>query len=289
MVLFDIIWTELLRDLFPWAVDAFKLITELGSSAIYLAIILIIFWGIDKRLGMVTTFVYIGSSILNYWVKAILKYPRPAPSQWLTSAANYSLPSGHAQSATTFYGWLTLKINRWWMFIIGTTLIILVGISRIYLGVHWLGDVLLGWGIGIVIIILVWRFENPISDYLSKYNTYHLYIGLVILGGIAMVLTELMLPVPTDNFGGSVGIVIGIGIGLALEKKFVNFTVKTPEKETWKIFLRISIGLILVLVVYYGTSLFLSSEDVLTAALLYCLIALVGAFVWPLIFSKIDL
>jgi membrane-associated phospholipid phosphatase len=289
MVLFDTFWTELLRDLFPWAVDVFKLITELGSNTIYLAIILVIFWGVDKRIGKVTTFVYVGSSILNYWIKAIIKFPRPDPSQWWTSASNYSLPSGHAQSAATFYGWLSIKIKRWWMFIIGIALIILVGVSRIYLGVHWLGDVLLGWGIGLVIVILAWRFENPISSYLSKFNTYHLYIGLAILGGIAIILTELILPVPTDNFGGSGGIVIGIAIGLALEKKFINFTIKTPEKETFKIVLRVVIGLILVLVLYYGSSSFLSSKEVLAAALRYCLVALIGAFVWPLIFTKIDL
>jgi membrane-associated phospholipid phosphatase len=285
--LFDEIWTEIMRDLFPWAKDLFKLITELGSNTIYLAVILVIFWGINKRFAKVTVFVVVGSSILNYWLKAILKHPRPDPSLWLTSSANYSFPSGHAQSSTTFYGWLSIKIKKWWLLIFGATLIILVGISRIYLGVHWLGDVLAGWGIGIVIVTLVYRFEDPISNYLSQYNTYYIYLGLALLGGVAIILTELILPVPTDNFGGSGGIVIGLAIGLALEKKFVDF--KIPEKKTWKIMLRILIGLILVLVLYYGLSPFLPSEEVLTAALRYFLVALVGAFVWPMIFSRIDL
>ncbi len=289
MVLFDVIWTDLLRDLFPWAKDIFKLITELGSNTIYLAVILVIFWGINKRFAKVTAIVVVGSSILNYWLKAVLKHPRPDPSLWLTSASNYSFPSGHAQSSTTFYGWLSIKIKKWWLLIGSTTLIILVGMSRIYLGVHWLGDVLAGWGIGIVIVTLVYRFEQPISNYLSQYNTYYLYMGLALLGGVAIILTELILPVPTDNFGGSGGIVIGLALGLALEKKFVDFKVKIPEKKTWKIILRILIGLILVLVLYYGLSPFLPSEEVLPAALRYFLVALVGAFVWPMLFSRIDL
>ena len=279
----------MLRDLLPWAKDIFKLITELGSNTIYLAVILVIFWGINKRFAKVTAFVVVGSSILNYWLKAVLKHPRPDPSLWLTSASNYSFPSGHAQSSAAFYGWLSIKIKKWWMLIMGTSLIILVGISRIYLGVHWLGDVLAGWGIGIVIVTLVWRFEGPIAKYFSRYNTYYLYMGLALLGGVAIILTEIILPVPTDNFGGSGGIVIGLALGLALEKKYVNFEVKNPEKKTWKIILRILIGLILVLVLYYGLSPFLPSEEVLPAALRYFLVALVGAFVWPLIFSRIEL
>jgi undecaprenyl-diphosphatase len=289
LVLFDIIWTEILRDIFPWAKDVFKLITELGSNTIYLAVILVIFWGINKKFAKVTAFVVVGSAILNYWFKAILKHPRPNPSLWLASASNYSFPSGHAQSAATFYGWLTIKIQKWWTIIGGTTLILLVGISRIYLGVHWLGDVLVGWGIGLLIVTLIWRFEDSISDFLSQYNTYYLYLGLALLGAMAIILTELILPVPTDNFGGSGGMVIGLALGLALEKKYVDFKVKIPEKKTWKIILRILIGLILVLVLYYGLAPFLSSKEVLTAALRYFLVALVGAFIWPLIFSRIDL
>ena len=289
MVLFDIIWTEVLRDLFPWAKDFFRLITELGSNAIYLAVILVMFWGINKKAAKVTAFVVIGSSILNYWFKTILKHPRPDSSLWLASASNYSFPSGHTQSAATFYGWLSIKIKRWWMFIAGTTLIFLVGISRIYLGVHWLGDVLVGWGIGLTIIILIWRFEDQISNYLSQYNTYYLYTGLALLGGVAVILTELLLPVPNDNFGGSGGIVIGLALGLALEKKYIDFKVRVPEKKTWKIILRIFIGLLLVLVLYYGLGSFLPSKEVLSAALRYFLVAIVGAFIWPLIFSMIDL
>ncbi|MFX1422304.1 MAG: phosphatase PAP2 family protein [Promethearchaeota archaeon] len=260
------------RDLFPWANNIFKLITELGSNTIYLVIILVIFWGIDKRIGKLTAFVIVACSIMNYWLKAVLKHPRPDPSQWLTSASNYSLPSGHAQSAATFYGWLGLKINKWWMFVVCTILIIPVGISCVYLGIHWLGDVLLGWGVGVVIVTLIWRFENPASNYLSNCNIYYMYGGLALLGGIVIILTELIIPVPIDNFGGIGGMVIGLAIGLALEQKFVNFTVKTPEKETWRILLRIGIGLILILILYYGLSPFLSSEEALTAAFLYCFV-----------------
>ena len=291
LVLFDIYWTEFLRDLIPWGETIFKIITELGSTTIYLAVILAIFWGINKRAAIVTAFVVVGSSILNYWFKAILKHPRPDTSHWLpgVGASNYSLPSGHAQSAATFYGWISRKIKTWWMVIIGFSLIFLIGISRIYLGVHWLGDVLLGWLVGLLIVIFVWRYENSIESYLSRYNPYLIYLGLAIFGFIAIFLTEFLLPVPTDNFGGSGGILMGLAIGLALERRFVNFQTNTDEIINWMVVLRILIGLVLVLLLYYGLSPVLSSENAITAAIRYGIVALVGAFGWPLIFTKLNL
>ena len=151
MFLFDTYWTEILRELLPWALTLFKTASFLGSEYFFIAVIAIVYWTIDKQAAKRAVILLLFSSATNYWLKIILQNPRPPQSNWLpnTSASNYSLPSGHTQNSATIWGWLGLKTkdNRR---IIYVAIIMLVSFSRIYLGVHWLGDIVLGWLIGVI-------------------------------------------------------------------------------------------------------------------------------------------
>jgi len=295
MFLFDTFWTEAFRLLMPWAELFFRVITELGSDYFYVALIAVGFWAADKRASILTAFVLIISVVSNYWLKVTFKNPRPPSTNWLlgTDASNYSLPSGHAQNSTTLWGWLGIKIKTWWMSVLSTVLIVLIGLSRIYIGVHWLGDVLLGWAVGLLLLIALWRLEEPARSILSKYNPNILYLGLVVFGLVAMILTELLSPVKIegleDNFGANGGLIIGLGIGLALESRYVNFETTPKYEKKWQAALRVVIGLILVSVIMYGLSPILPTDVYWLRATRYALGAIVVAFVWPFIFKKLGL
>lgn len=286
---FDFIWTELLRELMPWAGPFFLYITELGGSNIYLAIVLIGFWAVKKRETIVFALLVIFSGMLNYWLKGAFMNPRPPETDWIegATAAGYSLPSGHAQSATVFYGWLGIKIKTWWMAIVSLALIILIGLSRVYIGVHWMGDVLLGWTVGAILIFLVWRFQKPMESYLTNYSRDLLYLLLVVFGIVVTVLTELIIQVPDDNFGANGGLLIGLAIGLWLEGRYVNFT--TESSDNLRLAFRVVIGIVLVFLVMNGLSLFLPSEIYWLRMIRYAIVAIVGAFVWPAIFQRANL
>ena len=88
----------------PWAGPFFLYVTELGGSNIYLAIILIGFWAVKKRETIVFALLILLSGMLNYWLKGAFMHPRPPETDWIegATASGYSLPSGHAQSATAF-------------------------------------------------------------------------------------------------------------------------------------------------------------------------------------------
>ncbi|OOY45831.1 bifunctional DedA family/phosphatase PAP2 family protein, partial [Solemya velum gill symbiont] len=96
-------------------------------------------------------------------LKAGLQVARP-PNAALT---NWSFPSGHAVHATVIYGFLAVLLatrlpqeRRWLVYAVTIVLVLLIGFSRLYLGVHWFSDVIAGWVLGLLwisVLGLAWR------------------------------------------------------------------------------------------------------------------------------------
>jgi membrane-associated phospholipid phosphatase len=290
--LFEFSWNQHLRDLLPNTEHFWRIITEFGGTLIYLGVFFIIFWGINKEVGRSLLTIYVASNFVNFYAKAIIANKRPPESDWLLiSASHLSTPSGHAMSATVFWGYLAMVIKKLWIWITFIILIILIGISRMYLGVHWFGDILTGWLFGITILCLVVLLKEPLNSFLSDQSITknQIYIGLAIFGLIVMLITEILYSEPTYNFGTPGGQMIGLGIGFFLENKYVNFKIEKDSSNWWRLIMRILIGLLIVLSVYLALDIFLSSSIFWQSAIQFALTLIAGIFIWPLIFKKIKL
>jgi undecaprenyl-diphosphatase len=98
----------------------------------------------------------VGASVLNVLLKAVLHRPRPEIVPHLTASTGASFPSGHAMVAAAVYLTIGLMLAetqkrravRVYLMLFFITLVLLIGSSRVYLGVHWPSDVLAGWTIG---------------------------------------------------------------------------------------------------------------------------------------------
>ncbi|MFX0156169.1 MAG: phosphatase PAP2 family protein [Candidatus Hodarchaeota archaeon] len=287
--LFNFSLNEGLRNIIPRTEYFFRFITEFGGTLLYLVIFFSVFWGIDKKIAKSLFLVYVTSNFVNYYAKAIIANERPPESQWLLIGASHlSTPSGHAMSSTVFWGYISMKAKRIVMWIISIVVITLVGLSRIYLGVHWVGDVLTGWLFGLMILLFAWIFEEKVDDLVSKHNAFYIYIGLAVLGLIFMIFTDIIYQ-STYNFGTPGGQMIGLGLGFALEHKYVNFEITYQLGEKWKIILRILIGILFVILIYFGLYLIIDSDVLWLNALHYIVTLVLGIFVWPLIFTKIGI
>lgn len=127
-----------------------KFITHFGGTFWFIIISTILLIIIkNKKIGIsiVINLILIGG--LNQLLKIIIKRPRPSEIR-LVEASRYSFPSGHSMVSMAFYGFLIYliykKVNNKYLktFLISilSILIVLVGVSRIYLGVHYTSDVL---------------------------------------------------------------------------------------------------------------------------------------------------
>jgi membrane-associated phospholipid phosphatase len=138
----------------PWLTSAMFVVTSLGSSAIAgcVAVVFGLFLIWRRRFYWFAAFVssVYGGMLLNRILKYAFQRPRPHFDDPLLSLTSYSFPSGHTMTATVLYGVLaayfftnTQDWRQRLVIVFGASLLILlVGFSRIYLGAHYLSDVL---------------------------------------------------------------------------------------------------------------------------------------------------
>ena len=139
-----------------------KVITFLGHGIpLILITLLMLFLCKNKRLGILVGTNLITVVILNNILKFIVRRARPTIFP-IVDESGYSFPSGHSMVSMAFYGFIIYLIYKnvknvklkWLVMSLLTLLIILIGVSRIYLGVHYVSDVLAGFLIAIAYLIL---------------------------------------------------------------------------------------------------------------------------------------
>ena len=139
-----------------------KIITNFGGATCLITItILLLILIKNKKIGLITLTNLVVITILNQMLKIVLKRPRPTEFR-IINETGYSFPSGHSMISMAFYGLLIYLIykkikNKYLkatLIIILLLLILAIGISRIYLGVHYVSDVIGGFLISISYLIV---------------------------------------------------------------------------------------------------------------------------------------
>ena len=186
---------ELIHRVQVWrspALDlAFRSITFLGNEGFYLLILPLLYWCIEARLGFRLSLLFFVSGYLNLALKELLAQPRPADLEQginLIKETGYGLPSGHAQSAVVLWGFLAYAGKKRWLWAPAAALMVLIGFSRVYLGVHFPTDVLGGWLIGAVLLgaaVLILHFTAGRRARLPRW-AWLIVASLLAAGGIAV-------------------------------------------------------------------------------------------------------
>ncbi len=164
---------EAVEDMSPILTTAMKVITHLGDSIVIITFCLILFIipRLRKTIALPISIAIISSTVLNIILKHIFARARPDILQ-LISETGYSFPSGHAMINASLYTILILMIWKYaksaslklFLSAICAMLTILIGCSRVYLGVHYAGDVIGGWLFGFAISMLIfYLWDNKLS------------------------------------------------------------------------------------------------------------------------------
>jgi len=149
-----------------------KIISYMGNTliVILICIILILIPKIRWKYGLVTAIGVIISTMFNNLLKVIFLRERPNVLQ-LINENSYSFPSGHSMINMTMYSLLAILLfknikNKKFKYLIPSLVMlipIIIGVSRVYLGVHYITDVIGGWIFGLLITVIVYQIYKIIK------------------------------------------------------------------------------------------------------------------------------
>ena len=166
-----------------WLAPIMRALSFLGQQEFFLVLIPVVFTLISPRAGIRIALVLLIGYAVNATAKLAFHLPRP---YWidtrvaaLATEPSYGLPSGHAQTIAV---WLAIGalLRRRWTWVAMTAIALLVGVSRIYLGVHFAGDVIGGWILGVGVLAALAALEAPAAAWVGR-RTFAQRLGLSVL------------------------------------------------------------------------------------------------------------
>ena len=199
--------------------------TLFGEELVIVALLGFLYWAYDKKYGEAVACTVVTGLMWNQFFKSIFVRRRPyfdheeirclkAPSSGAdpmdVTAQGYSFPSGHSTNAAAVYPALYAHKRKKWLLAVGITMPLLVGLSRVCLGVHYPTDVLVGWGFGLLSVIWVAWMQKHARPWVL-----YAIMGAVGIAGCFFA--------RTSGYYSTLGMMFGFFGALSFEKRFVRF------------------------------------------------------------------
>ena len=263
-----------------------------GEELLLVLILGFVYWSYDKRLGRTMGLSAIMGLTWNTMAKnvalrrrpyfdhegiKILRVVEPEADIYDIAAQGYSFPSTHSTNAVTVFTSLAINLRKRWVTAIAIIIPALTGISRIVVGAHYPTDVLAGWLLGVISVLIVHLLQKRMNNMLALY-------GILLVTAIPGFFF-----CKSEDYFTSMGLLIGFMGGTLLEDRWVRF--ENTRKPVWMV-ARMLGGLAVYFVLNTALKLpfpkeFLSGGS--TAALLvrcvrYAIVAFVDFGVYPMLF-----
>jgi acid phosphatase family membrane protein YuiD len=280
-----------------------------------------LYWSIDTALGIRIGVILLFSDAISYYLKIGIHSGRPfwvsRQVESLSFESSFGMPSAHAQNSAAVFGLLAATLKRRWVWLLSLLLIFLIGVSRMYLAVHFPQDVILGWVIGFLLVWIFLRVEKPVAAWFSS-QSLPLAVFVLFVISISMLLVGLLIrsitsdwqipaawlenarlafpeeePINPFKFSGMLltsGVFFGLSAGALWLSKRGGFN----ARGSWgRRILRYLLGVVGVAILWFGLgSLLPEDAGTLGYVLSYLLNAVIGFWISalaPLIFLRINL
>lgn len=276
------------------------LVTLLGEETVFMVAGLVILWCFSKKWGFRFLMIGLAGTALNQLLKAIFLIPRPwvlDPSFTIVEAARkgasgYSFPSGHTQSAATVFGVLAVWAKRRWATALCVAMVLLVGLSRMYLGVHTPLDVGVSLATGVITVLgMVWLFDRAEA---RPHGVLLLGAGIVAFAA-ALLAYVLFAPAREANVASFdadgqkaawtlFGTCAGLWLALWVDARHTHFETRAVW---WAQLLKLIAGLALVMAVRVGLKPVLAAlfgGALFPHGIRYFVMAVTGGVLWPMTF-----
>lgn len=273
-------------------------VTMLGEETAFLVIALVLFWCVDKYVGYYTLSVGFVGTLTNQFLKLVFRIPRPwvldknftILEQAREAATGYSFPSGHTQSAVGTFGSIARVTKKKIIQNISIVIMVLVPISRMYIGVHTPLDVVVSIAIALLLVIV---FRPLILGNDHKRMPVLFFIMLLLAVGYLCFVEFYPFPQDIDlhnyksglqNAYTLLGALLGMLVVYWFDEKWLNFNTKAVW---WAQIIKVVVGLTLVLVIKSGTKPLLNVllGEYIGRAVRYFLVVLFVGILWPMTFA----
>lgn len=285
-----------------------EIVTFFGEIPLPLLISIFIYWCWDKKKGFVIVSSLMSAMMSMQILKAIFRVPRPfmkypelIQGKRQQTATGFSFPSGHSTTAAAFYGSLAYNFKMKWLRFISIILVILVPVSRLYLGVHWPLDILIGTFIGLFSAFVLGKLFEKLYESDRAFFLFCTIFAITTLAiafslGITMDVARNSYNTIDDfkasglyravhNLMQNSAIATGLFFGMIADRKHLNFkTAKTARNRI--------LSLIFGLAIASAIALVLKAIPVAQYTIEFITFAFVGlwaTYIFPLIATKLGL
>ena len=319
LISFGVSFITAFQSLGTWLEAPMKFFSFLGSENFFLLFLPFIYWCVDAALGLRVGLILLVGTGLNDLFKMAMHGTRPywvsTKVQGLASETSFGVPSGHSQIGAGLWGMIAAYLRKTWVWVVSLLLVFFIGLSRLYLGVHFPHDVLLGWTLGFLTLWAFVKFWDPVAARLKAMSFGNqiltacaVSLAMVLLGALIVLLSKgFVLPADwivnaTRNGGDApdpftldgvitaAGTLFGLCVGLAWKTPRGGFSAEGP---LWKRAARYAVGLVGIFVFYAGLkAIFPSDPGLVTYIFRYIRYIFVGFWVSggaPWVFAKLQL
>ncbi len=301
-----------------------QLMTFTGSTEFFLLILPALYWVGNRRLGVRLAMLLLLSVALGSILKIAVHGPRP---YWIDERVQllageeltFGLPSIHALNAVVMWPVLAHYRKQAWAWLVALLLILLAGVARVYLGVHFPSDVIGGWLLGALLLLFWWFWSDAVGTWFTKQTPLQqvmlaltLSVATVLLGALVRLAVaawwdplagwpalwpqeseRLLLAFSLGDIVTAAAVFAGMVIGLRFCQRQGSFATVGSAGQ-W--LARYLLGVVGVLILWKGLDILFTrialDESSLGYALRYIRYSLVGFWIFglaPLLFVKLRL